>query len=458
MPRSRSSRPVRRVLLAVLAALAIAGVGSLSGLLLGGGPGTRARAASTESPGGSGVSTSGHPSPVASPGSSTGRFSSAGPAPSGGSPSADNPIPVFAYFYQWYTASSWNRAKIDYPLIGRYSSDDLHVLQTQVKQAKAAGIDGFFTSWKSTTALNHRLEMLLQVAHADDFQVGIVYEALDFSRNPLPVSTVEHDLTYLLSQWGPQLTIPEYGRPVIVWTGTDKYTTAEVAAVRAAIGTRAYLLASSHSVSGYQRIANLVDGEAYYWSSADPTSAATTSKLNAMSAAVHAHGGLWFAPAAGGFDGRPLGGSRVITRNQGDTLVTSLNGAFASSPDAVAVISWNEWSENTYIEPSQKYGTQELVALTQYLAQRGRALPTAVGAADSSQGSTTSSWTGARAAATLGLLAVVVIPGLSLAARRRNVAAPLQEADSVTRAKPHRLRQESRSVTRTRQHRPRHRH
>ena len=33
-------------------------------------------------------------------------------------------FPVLAYYYIWYNPESWNRAKIDYPLLGRYSSDD----------------------------------------------------------------------------------------------------------------------------------------------------------------------------------------------------------------------------------------------------------------------------------------------------------------------------------------------
>src|SRR5687767_3245771 len=36
---------------------------------------------------------------------------------------ADNPIPLLAYYYIWFDVSSWDRAKTDYPLLGRYSSD-----------------------------------------------------------------------------------------------------------------------------------------------------------------------------------------------------------------------------------------------------------------------------------------------------------------------------------------------
>ena len=46
-------------------------------------------------------------------------------------------IPVSAYFYQWFDRSSWRRAKQDFPLAGRYSSDDPDVLRDQVVAAQA---------------------------------------------------------------------------------------------------------------------------------------------------------------------------------------------------------------------------------------------------------------------------------------------------------------------------------
>ena len=67
------------------------------------------------------------------------------------------PDRLFAYYYIWFNAGSWNRAKIDYPLLGRYSSDDRGVMERHVSWAKRAGIDGFIVSWKSTPVLNRRL-------------------------------------------------------------------------------------------------------------------------------------------------------------------------------------------------------------------------------------------------------------------------------------------------------------
>ncbi len=352
---------------------------------------------------------------------------------------ADGDVPVFAYFYQWFTPSSWNRAKSDYPLAGRYSSEDATVLRDQVRLARSAGIDAFLTSWKDTPTLDRRMDLLVRVARSEDFGLGVVYQSLDFTRVPLPVATVRRDLAHLLDRWGGDLTSTYFGKPVIVWTGTDQYTTADVHSVRAALGDRALLLASSHSVAGYERVARLVDGLAYYWSSADPGSAMTQTKMTAMAAAVHRHRGVWLAPAAAGYDGRTLGGTRVIERADGRTLIRSLENAYASAPDGVALISWNEWSENTYVEPGEKYGQRELVGLKNFLLGRGKIVPPGLTEADiarrdPSDGDVGSpvadgrpvaesrraaGWTGGRAALALALFSLGVLPVISLLGHRR---------------------------------------
>jgi len=350
-----------------------------------------------------------------------------------GSPAAtSNPpavrhVPTFAYFYQWYTPASWNRAKQDYPLIGRYGSDNVTVLRTQVRQAMSAGITGFLTSWKSTPALNHRLSLLLDVARAEHLQIGVVYEALDFARKPLPFSTVRSDLLLLVDEYGSRLVPSGFDLPIIIWTGTDEYRTVDVRSVHRALAGRALLLAASKNVAGYQRIAADVDGEAYYWSSANPDSPATATKLDAFAAAVHAQHGIWIAPATSGFDGRTLAHTRVVGRAGGRTLVNSLGDAFGSDPDAVGVISWNEWSENTYIEPGERYGTEELDALRGYLSSLNPGAINRVTTTDptaAAPGPALSRWPWAAGAA---LLAIVISASGCAAAgavRRRRVDAP----------------------------------
>jgi hypothetical protein len=126
------------------------------------------------------------------------------------------------------------------------------------------------------------------------------------------------------------------------------------------------LLASERDLAGYTRLATMVDGNAYYWSSVNPaTFPGYADKLTQMGQAVHNNGGLWIAPAAPGFDARLIGGTTVVDRNNGETFRTEINTAMASSPDALGIISWNEFSENSHIEPSKKYGNQYLDVLSQ---------------------------------------------------------------------------------------------
>ncbi len=75
-----------------------------------------------------------------------------------------------------------------------------------------------------------------------------------------------------------------------------------------------------------------------------------------MGNVVHRDQGLWIAPAAPGFDARLVGGHRVVRRRNGETLRTELATAEQSTPDAVGLISWNEFSENSQIEPSRRFG------------------------------------------------------------------------------------------------------
>jgi hypothetical protein len=278
---------------------------------------------------------------------------------------AFNPIPVLAYYYIWFDTQSWDRAKTDYPLLGRYSSSNIDVMRQHVQLAKEAGITGFIVSWKSTDKLNERLEKLIQVANEENFQLAIIYQGLDFERNPLPVEQVDADLSYFIEHFSEEQAFYLYEKPLVIWSGTWEFSREEVESV--VVGKREHLLilASEKNVDGYERLADLVDGDAYYWSSVNPeTFPGYLEKLTAMSDAIHANNGLWIAPAAAGFDARLIGGITVVERKDGQTLQVQYNTAMQSSPDAIGLISWNEFSENSHIEPSEQYGDRYLKVLS----------------------------------------------------------------------------------------------
>lgn len=318
----------------------------------------------------------------------------------------DRAIPLLAYYYIWFDPGMWDRAKSDYPLLGRYSSDDREVMRQHVRWAKAAGIDGFIVSWKSTDKLDRRLERLMEVAGEEGLKLCIIYQGLDFEREPLPVDRIAGDLDLLIERYAAHPVYDLFERPLVIWSGTWRFSPEQVAQVTSTRREKLLILASERNLAGYERLRYLVDGNAYYWSSVNPdTFPEYPEKLKEIGRAVHADGGIWIAPAAPGFDARLVGGTSVVERQDGETLRRQMEGALVSSPDAIGLISWNEFSENTHIEPSRNYGSRylDLVANVRFSA-----IPEILGFESSEPGETRPGPDPARAIAlaTVGLLIV----------------------------------------------------
>jgi hypothetical protein len=277
---------------------------------------------------------------------------------------ASGNAPVLAYYYQWFTPKSWSRAKIDYPLAGRYSSDNTTIMKRHIDEAKSAGIEGFIVSWKSTSTNNRRLEALMRVSRAAGFKLAIIYQGLDFYREPQPVQRIAADFDLFEQRYASDPVFDLFAKPLLIWSGTWEFSASDIERVTTSVRDSALVLATEKSPEGYQRVARYFDGNAYYWSSVDPqTNGRYQERLAAMSSTVHKSGGLWIAPFAPGFDARLIGGTREVPRRDGETLRMEYNAAVSSSPDALGLISWNEFSENTHVEPSERYQNSALVEL-----------------------------------------------------------------------------------------------
>jgi len=284
--------------------------------------------------------------------------------------SAGTSIPLFAYYYIWFSHNSWARAKTDLPLVGTYSSSDPGVMRHQIVQAKSAGITGFIVSWKDTPLNDQRLELLMRVAAQEHFKLAMIYEGLDFSRKPLPVSQVAADFVTFRDKFaGNPVFYRVNGKPLTIWSGTWAFSYAQVAQVTSAVRPQLLVLSTEKDMTGFERIAGVTDGDAYYWSSVNPaTNTGYEAKLDRMSQAIRRAGKYWIAPFAPGFDARLVGGQRAVPRDNGQTLRTEYATAVRSSPDMLGLISWNEFSENSYVEPSKNYGYQSLDVLRQLRA------------------------------------------------------------------------------------------
>jgi len=98
---------------------------------------------------------------------------------------------------------------------------------------------------------------------------------------------------------------------------------------------------------------------------------------------------------------------------------TTVAAESSAAPDAIGVISWNEFSENSHIEPSRQYGDQSLQTLAQLLGgQAGSAPPDVL---DSSEpGGRGSGWS---QAAALGSVTVLTVVAAAVLVRRHRRAA-----------------------------------
>lgn len=313
-------------------------------------------------------------------------------------------VPLLAYYYIWFEPASWNRAKSDLPLLGAYASEDETVMRRHIEWAKAAGIDGFIVSWKSTAALDKRLARLAEIATELDFRLAIIYQGLDFEREPLPQERIGEDLDHFLAEFASSPAFALWEKPLVIWSGSWRFTEAEIEDVVAHRRDRLLIFGSERDPAGVARLADLVDGQAYYWSSANPArNPRYDQRLQEMARATRDAGGRWIAPAAPGFDARLIGGTSVVERDDGATLLRELDAAMASLPDAVGLISWNEFTENSHVEPSRLHGDRYLDLLAG-VADRP---PLAVADMDSSapEGAD-ASWV-SRVLALLGLAAMV---------------------------------------------------
>ena len=333
-------------------------------------------------------------------------------------PAASPATPLFAYYYIWFSRSSWSRAKRDLPLIGGYSSSDPAVLRHQIQQAKSAGIGGFIVSWKDTPLNDVRLRLLMTAAAQEHFKLAMIYQGLDFYRHPLPVSKVAADFAKFRDEFA---TSPVFfrvdGKPLTIWSGTWAYSYEQVAQVTGAVRPGMLVLCTEKNVAGFDRIGTITDGDAYYWSSVNPaTQSGYQAKLDQMSQAVHRDGKYWIAPFAPGFDARMVGGQRIVSRNDGQTLRTEYTVAAGSSPNMLGLISWNEFSENSYVEPSKHYGFQSLDVLRQL---HGTPAPNPAGPT-SSPAPALSPWPNVLRLSVFALTLVAAVGLLSFARRRHS--------------------------------------
>lgn len=283
------------------------------------------------------------------------------------------------YMGFWAGQQSWDwQADVlsDYPSIGNYDSRDPGVAGTQIDQAQSAGIDGFVVSWygvddgqTTTPVLNNMLDR----AAERGFQVGAALDAFDQS---FSVDSLVNSLNYLVYDRANHPGYLRYqGKPVIffVFQGNLGLSVADWQNVRNTVDPDRNTIWIAEGINGCCIYGGAMDGMyAFNLAWANGSSGTYSSQQTRMQ---NAGGSLyiptihpgWNEDAIATRDGRSNPTS-VRNRNDGQFLANSFNGAVNSGANVILVGTWNEFMENSHIEPSQQYGTQSLDTLRPLVA------------------------------------------------------------------------------------------
>jgi hypothetical protein len=285
---------------------------------------------------------------------------------------ARGPRQVYAYYFGWYTAGSWGDGRlVDHP-VTPYSSSDAGTVNQQVSQAQGAGIDAFIMSWfgpKNGNLTDGVFNELLDISAAHGFHAAA---SVDMQEGGYNASTGEV-LDSLRNLINGKVNHPGYlrynGKPIIYFWNENRFSTADWVNMRSQVDP-------SHSTIWVMEGTNTdllhtFDG-LYLFNIAWSGSFAGTA--GGWMSKTYGAGGTFYTPTVmPGWDESRISGRTNPTaaqnRDDNQFLINSWNGAISSGADTLLIVSWNEYLENSYIEPSQKLGTAAIDTLRPLIAR-----------------------------------------------------------------------------------------
>lgn len=282
---------------------------------------------------------------------------------------ADSRKLVLAAYYPWYSHYTGSQLADD-PRRPRSVWSPSGVL-SMTRQARAAGINGFVVSWHGNSADGPAMDLVRRAAEA----TGQVFTA--YLEVPSARRTRFHSSSFQVRQWllqalsrqsSPSFLRAQDGVPVVFVYGMETLTPQEwrdVLVDVAGRGIRVHIVGDSLDSAyrayewGLHRYSTLDPaGELSQWSRSTELAARAGAAVEAA-----AEPALYAGTVSPGFDDRRLRGSGhpVIARgNNGSRYDDTWAAALAGDPDWVFVSTWNEWYEDTQVEPGVATGGRAL--------------------------------------------------------------------------------------------------
>lgn len=292
--------------------------------------------------------------------------------------SAQEPNQVWAFYMGFWIGGGWYAAPevmSDQPQTGFYDERDSGTVGAQIDQAKSAGIDAFVVSWygsgngETTAVLNNVLDR----AGERGFRAAAALDIFGGGQNKDSISA---SVSYILNDRANHGAYLRYnGKPVIffVFQGNAGLTTQDWLDLRNSIDPNRNTLWIAEGLSGCCLYGGAMDGMYAFnisWANG------SASRYQSERRSVLNNGGSLYIPMVHpGWDETKVAQrdhrsnpSPVKDRAGGKFLASSFNGAVASGANVIMIGTWNEYAENSHIEPSNLYGTQSLDTLRPLIA------------------------------------------------------------------------------------------
>jgi hypothetical protein len=294
-------------------------------------------------------------------------------------------IPVLAFYYNWYTPSTWCLCRMSDLPPDRYDSGSAATIDRQLRQASNAGINGFISSWwGQDDQTNHHFALLQSRAATLYRATGHRFTSTIYLESDSPLlgtqRTIVRALHYVLVQYARSpYFFHWHGKPVIfIWDplGGGR-TLAMWKRVRAQVDPHHRTIWSAEGTD--INVLTVFDGlhlfSAANWALSDGSIAATDAnfraRIDTFNATHHTHR-IWAAGVVPGWNDMRVPGRRdahIVPRHGGATYRRSWAAARASNPDWITITSFNEWFEGSMIEPSVRYGDRYLRITGEYASR-----------------------------------------------------------------------------------------
>ncbi len=303
----------------------------------------------------------------------------------GGGGNSNAGTPVLAFYYTWYTPTTWCSCHMSDLPTTQYNSSDDATIDRQVTEASNAGITGFISSWWGPgDVTDTNFSKLLAHSAALQSRTGALFTSTIYFESDAPAlsgtTNMVNALNYMVTHYSNDPHFLHWqGKPVLFFwdpLGGGR-TLAQWASIRSQVDPNNSMIWSAEGVS--MSLLSVFDGihlfSGGYWGIQHgdmPTvDEGFRSQIDAYNAANHTHK-IWAAGVIPGYDDTRIPGrtgTYIVPRNNGATYQRSWTSALSSQPDWVTITSFNEWFEGAMIEPSITYGNQYLMLTQQYAKQ-----------------------------------------------------------------------------------------